>query len=255
MSTIPSYLERSRRALEAVAREQGLLEEEVLVRARTLSPEEAIGRPGRRDFPLLKGKERLLEGVVGGSRGHAFTDAPTEFTGSLKDLLSLPLDSTRTRGPYVAVLNAVFRSAGLVSETVHCRDDDPESCAVEIGERVTRELRWPRVGLIGFNPALADELARRLGPQGLRITDLDPDNVGRERFGVPVWDGSTRYRDLIAWSYGVLVTGTTFVNGTFDSIWQAREQAGKPGVLFGVTAAGLARIFGFPRVCPRARAV
>jgi uncharacterized protein (DUF4213/DUF364 family) len=225
----------------------------VTVRARPLGSEEAIGTPGRRDFPLLKGKERLLEAVIGQARGHAFTDSPREFTGSVEELLGLPLGNNRNRGLYLAALNAAFRHAGRVKGTVHCRDDDPERCAGQIATRVEGQLRWERIGLIGFNPAIAEELARRFGADRLRLTDLDPDNIGTKRFGVPIWDGETRGEELIRWADGVLLTGTTFVNGTFDPLWRIIEGTRTPAILFGVTAAAMAYLFGFERLCPCAR--
>jgi uncharacterized protein (DUF4213/DUF364 family) len=253
MPTPDCYIERSCQAFAELARDRGLSAAAVTVRARPLSSEEAIGRPGRRDFPLLKGKERLVEAAIGEARGNAFTDAPREFTGSVEELLALPLGNTRNRGLYVAALNAAFRHAGLVRGTIHCRDDDPERCARQIATTVEARLCWHRVGLIGFNPAIAEELARRLGPERLRITDLNPENIGTERFGIPIWDGETRFRELIEWADGVLVTGSTFVNGTFDALHDAIEQAGKPMVLYGVTAAAMACLFGFERLCPCAR--
>lgn len=250
MSESGTWVERSRRAFRELIRQQGLAEKEVTVRARPLSTEEAIGRPGRRDFPLLKGKERLLEARIGESRGSAFTDAPREFTGSVEDLLALPLDDTRNRGLYLAALNAAFRHAGLVEGTMHCRDDEPEECARQIAARIEDHLRWRRIGLIGFNPALGEELARRFGPDRVRITDLDPDNIGTERFGVSIWDGEQQSGELIEWADGVLLTGTTFVNGTFDRLWEAARDAGTPVVVFGVTAAAIAHLFDFERLCP-----
>jgi hypothetical protein len=253
MASPDSYIERSRRAFAELARDRGLSRAAVTVQARVLSSEEAIGRPGRRDYPLLKGKERMLEAVIGGARGNAFTDAPREFTGSVEGLLALPLDDSRNRGLYVAALNAAFRYAGLVRGTVHCRDDDPERCARVVAETVDARLCWNRVGLVGFNPAIAEELARRLGPERLRITDLDPDRICTERYGVPIWEGEARVRELVEWADGVLLTGSSFVNGTFDALHDAIARAGKPMVLYGVTAAAMARLFGFERLCPYAR--
>jgi uncharacterized protein (DUF4213/DUF364 family) len=225
----------------------------VTVRARPLSPEEAIGEPGRRDFPLLRGKERVVEAIIEEARGHAFTDSPREFTGPVEELLELPLSNTRDRGLYLAAMNAAFRYAGRVSGTVHCRDDDPERCAIRIAARVETQLHWRKIGLIGFNPALAEELARRFGAARLRITDLDPDNIGTDRFGVPIWDGESRAEALVRWADGVLMTGTTLVNGTFDPIWEEMEATGTPAILFGVTAAAMAHLFGFERLCPCSR--
>ena len=253
MPPTDTFIERSRAEFRDLAEEKKLTDEAVSVQVRGLSPEEAIGRPGRRDFPLLKGKERLLEAVIGEARGHAFTDAPREFTGSVEDILALPLDRTRNRGVYLAALNAAFRHAGRVGGTVHCRDDDPERCAREIVQTVETRLGWKRVGLIGFNPAMAEALAVRFGPARLRITDLDPDNIGTHRFGIPIWDGETQAGELIRWADGILLTGTTFVNGTFDPLWDAIQEAEVPAVLFGVTAASMAHLFGFERLCPCAR--
>lgn len=248
-----TYIERSRQIFRDLVHEQGLAPAAVTVRARLLSSEEAIGKPGRRDFPLLKGKERLVEAVIEKARGHAFTDSPREFTGSVEELLALPLSNTRDRGIYLAALNAVFRHAGRVGGTVHCRDDDPERCAGQIATKVEAHLHWQRVGLVGFNPAIAEELARRFGAERLRITDLDPDNIGTERFGVPIWDGESRAEELIRWADGVLLTGTTFVNGTFDPLWNVMEATRTPAIVFGVTAAAMTHLFGFERLCPCAR--
>lgn len=253
MPTSDTYVARSRQAFRDLVHEQGLETAEVTVRARSLSSEEAIGKPGRRDFPLLQGKERLVEAVIGEARGHAFTDSPREFTGSVEELLALSLSDTRDRGLYLAALNAAFQHAGKVKGTVHCRDDDPERCAVQIATRVETHFHWRKIGLIGFNPAIAEELARRFGSERLRLTDLDPDNIGAERFGVPIWDGETRAGDLIRWADGVLLTGTTFVNGTFDPLWKTLSETGTPAILFGVTAAAMAYLFGFDRLCPCAR--
>ena len=248
-----TYIERSRQAFRDLARERGLAAAGVEVRARPLSSEEAIGEPGRRDFPLLKGKERLVEAVIEGSRGHAFTDSPREFTGSVEELLGLSLKDSRERGLYLAALNAAFSHAGLVNGTVHCRDDDPERCADLIAARVGDHFRWQNIGVIGFNPALVEGLTRRFGPHRLKLTDLDPDNIETERFGVRIWDGATRAEELIEWADGVLLTGTTLVNGTFDPLWKMMTANRTPAILFGVTAAAMAHLFGYERLCPCAR--
>jgi len=42
--------------------------------AAALSPEEAIGNPEDRDYPLIVGKERLMQAEFRGALGQAFTD-------------------------------------------------------------------------------------------------------------------------------------------------------------------------------------
>ena len=67
-------LERTRAPFARIIEDHGLRGVEVSVLARPLTPEEAIGQPGRRDFPIIVGKERILEAVFLGAKGHAFTD-------------------------------------------------------------------------------------------------------------------------------------------------------------------------------------
>jgi len=49
-------------ALIDLAKENDLLESEINITAKILKPEEAIGKTERKDFPLLQGKEFLMEG-------------------------------------------------------------------------------------------------------------------------------------------------------------------------------------------------
>lgn len=106
--------------------EQMMGETVKVVSAKTLTPEEAIGKPDRTDFPLLKGKEVMLEAVFRGVRGHAFTDMPGDFQGSLRDVVELDLRDNFERGIFIAALNAVMRHFGRASNTVHCKDSGPK---------------------------------------------------------------------------------------------------------------------------------
>ncbi|MGB9887297.1 MAG: hypothetical protein ACPLRW_09895 [Moorellales bacterium] len=63
-----SLLERVRTKIEKLARENRLLHEDIQVAsARPLSPQEALGQPDRRDFPLLKGKEVMIKATFRGA--------------------------------------------------------------------------------------------------------------------------------------------------------------------------------------------
>ena len=53
-----SVLENSKIQLAEIVAKNRLLEAQVSVLVKTLTPEEAIGEPGRRDFPIISGKER-----------------------------------------------------------------------------------------------------------------------------------------------------------------------------------------------------
>lgn len=261
-----STLGRSRARLRPLVEQAGLSDTEVAVLAKPLTPEEAIGTPGRRDFPILIGKERVIEAELADAKGHAFTDAPSEFVGTLRQVLDMELDSNARRALFVATLNAAMRHLGLAEGTVHCRDDDPEQCAQIIADRIVeggvppestggsapRESA-PKVGLIGLNPAMAERLVTVFGAGRVLIADRNPDNLGKPKFGVVVWDGAERWQDLVDEAAVVLMTGTTLVNDTFDPIWHHIQATGKRGIVYGVTGAGIATLLGFERLCPCGR--
>ncbi|MBW2261794.1 MAG: hypothetical protein JRG91_07455 [Deltaproteobacteria bacterium] len=246
-------LERTRSRFRDIVRREHLLGERVRVRVGPLTAEEAIGAPERRDFPIIIGKERVVEAEILGSRGHAYTDSPRTFEGTLEQVLDLELTGNRERAVFVSVLNAVMAHLGLVTATVHCRDDEPERCAVEIAARLHDRYGKVSVGLIGLNPAIAERLIDVFGEDRVLITDLAPDSVGKTRFGVEVRDGGTFTNELIDRSDLVLLTGTTLVNATFDAIRSRIETAGKTGIVYGVTAAGAENLMGFERMCPCGR--
>ena len=249
----PSILEQTREPFKQIVRQHELLDASVSVLARILTPEEAIGTPGRRDFPIIIGKERMVESSVLGSRGHAFTDSPREFLGTVEDVLRMRLDTNQERAIYVATLNAVLGYLGLVTATVHCKDEDPEQCAREIAGLLLERHGQATVGLVGLNPAIAERLVETFGADRVHITDLNQDNIGKERFGVEVWDGGQRSRDLIDASDVVVLTGTTLINGTFDDLWDRIRQRGKAYLVYGVTTAGVSELMGIERTCPCGR--
>jgi len=242
-------LEKARPLLADRLRAAGLADALVEVRVGVLSPEEAIGRPLRTDFPLLKGKEVIVEARLAGARGQAFTGAPCEFRGAVREVLKMDLSDARQRSVFGAVLNAVWRHGGLADRTVHCHDEEPEECARELAAEVKR-LGPGRVGLVGLQPAFLDALVRAMGTDGVRTVDLDPDNVGEIRYGVRVEDaGATE--EVIDWADLVLVTGSSVVNGSFTRIggWLARRR--RRFLVYGISAAAVCEIFGLPRFCHR----
>lgn len=247
-------LEQARERFTQLAAKGNLPDSEIRVLVKTLTPEEAIGNPGRRDFPIVLGKERVIEAEFWGTKAQAFTDSPREFTGKLGDVLALPLDSNDNRAIFIGVLNVVLRYLGMIEKTLHCRDEEPEQCAHEIAAFLKCKYPHAAVGLIGLNPAIAGSLIDIFSAAKVRTTDLNPDNVGKTKYGVEVWDGRTRTGDLVKGSDVVLLTGTTLVNGTFDAIWRGIERQGKEHLIYGVTSAGVCELMGLNRICLYGRA-
>lgn len=246
----PSVLDEVRSRFNKIVEQEDLFDVDVSVLARPLTPEEAIGTPGRRDFPIITGRERVVEAVVAGSRGHAFTDSPREFTGSLGDVLGLDLETNGDRAIYIAALNAVLMHLGRIEASVHCRDEDPEKCAQVIAATIFEQYGPVDVGLIGLNPAIAEGLVEKFGADHVRITDLDEEKIGETRFGVKILDGRFRTGEMIDASDVFVVTGTTLVNGTFDSLYEIIRSSKMNFFLYGVTAAGISELLGLDRLCP-----
>jgi len=248
-----SVLESSRIKLKEIAEQQGLSNVAVSVLVKPLTAEEAIGKPGRRDFPIIVGKERVIEAEVLGARGHAFTDSPADFIGKLGEILNLPLKTNKDRAFYIATLNAVLGYLDLAEKTVHCKDEEPEKCGKEIASYILKQWGKVRVGLIGLNPAIAEALIDTFGAENTKITDLDKQNVGSTKYGVKIWNGGEMARDLIKQSDVVLITGTTLVNDTFDAIMDCIQNYSKDYLVYGVTAAGICKLMGLNRICPYGR--
>jgi len=243
-----TLLNECRAAGCALAQQHGLDDAVVTVVATTLTPAAAIGTPRRQDFPILQGRERMIEATINGARGQAFTDTPVTFAGTLRDVLTLPLTENAMRAIFVATLNALLCHLRLVTDTVHCIDDAPEQCAATMAAQA-RATGARTVGLIGFNPAIAEALVRVFGAGHVCITDLNPDNIGATKYGVVVGDGRTHGAALLNAVDLALATGTILVNGTGDALLQAARAAGTRVVLYGVTCAAVCHLAARERWC------
>jgi uncharacterized protein (DUF4213/DUF364 family) len=247
-------LDMARLMLQRIIEDRRLFGMPVSVLTKPLTPEEAIGNPGRRDFPITIGKERVIEAEVAGVKAHAFTDSPGEFVGTLREVMDFPLRSNRERAIFIATLNSILKSLGMIRDTLHCRDDEPEKCAGEIASTLLQRYGQGKIGLIGMNPAIAEALAKTFGPENVLITDLNPGNINAVKFGVNVWDGRSQTEQLVLSSDVVLITGTTLVNGTFDGIWKTLQDPERQYFIYGVTGAGVCELMGLNRLCPYGRA-
>ncbi|MDD4588795.1 MAG: DUF364 domain-containing protein, partial [Heliobacteriaceae bacterium] len=105
--------------------------------------------------------------------------------------------------------------------------------------------------IIGYQPAILENCVRCFGPDHVRITDLNPDNTGKTRYGVTVWDGFTATEQLIAFADVILITGSVLANGTFNDLYPLLT--GRTFYFYGTTAAALANLNGFPRLCYKSR--
>ena len=233
----------------AVAEKHSLLEENISISARILQNSEAIGNPTRQDYPLLKGKEFMMEASFRNCRGQAFTDAPCERISSLRAIINLPLDRVQNRALFIAGLNAVIRYLRPELATIHCHDDEPESCASEMVRRL-RQLKAAKIGLIGLQPALLEALANTFGAGNLICVDRDESLRSTKKFGVPIrWGNEWETKRLFRDSEVVLATGSTVVNGSLPNLLQLAEISQTQIFFYGTSIAGTADLMGLKRFC------
>jgi len=230
-----------REKLAAIAEENDLQARKVnVVSARTLKPEESIGNPERKDFPLVKGREVMVEADFQGAKGQAFTDMPGDFEGSIREVLDLGLEDNFERAVFISSLNAVLRHLDYLNCTIHCKDEEPEDCARHLVAYVRQEFGTPKIAFIGLQPAMVDNLARHYD---MRVTDMDPENLGPDKYGVAI-EPVDHTSEVIEWGDVVFATGSTLVNNTYRTLIKDR-----PLVFYGVTVSGIAFLTDCPQYC------
>ena len=216
------------------------LEGEVAIQAAVLSPEEAIGNPEDRDYPLIVGKERLMQAEFRNSLGQAFTDMYGNFSGRLSEIAAMELTDNFRRAVFISSLNAVMRYLGLITKTTHCRNDEPRQCGYELAKHIEENYGHPKVAMVGFQPRMVEALSKRFE---LRVTDMDQANIGTEKFG-SIIHSPQRTEEHLEWCDVAVVTGTTIVNNTIDQF-----TISKPVVYYGVTISGSAKLLGLKHFC------
>jgi len=223
------------------------------ISVRPLSVLDAVGDKLTGDFPIQRGKEQVIEAVFKGTSGQVFTDTPSSWSGTLEDILALDLSVTRNRAVFVAGMNAVLCYWKLASGVNHCKDNDPFNCGLEITKKLVQRFGRKKVGLVGLQPAILSNLSECFEAHNVRVIDLNPDNIGKIKCGVEVWNGEAELPRLVSWCDVGLATGSSVVNGTIDGIIEIFERENKPLIFFGNTISGTAALVNLDRLCPFGR--
>lgn len=233
---------------QKIITENDLAMDSVEIKAKTLTPKEAIGETKRQDYPILLGKEMMLEATFRGAKGQAFTDSPADYNGSVSEIMNLDLnEDPYARGIFIATMNAVMAYLGLADRTIHCKNDEPEQCAEEFVKYLNENYQKKQEGKlkitqIGFQPAILAQISQHFD---VRILDLNPDIVGKKKSGVLVEHGMDDYDDAVDWADLVLCTGSTLCNGSLVNFMDI----GKEVIFYGTTLAGAAPLLGLKRAC------
>lgn len=242
--TIKDVLDKLRIEFIKVITQYNLEKSEICITSRSLTPEEAIGITEKKDYPILTGKEVMLQASFGDEKGQSFTSFPSLFSGSLQEICEMDIvEDEHARSLFIAALNAVFKSLGLAENTIHCKNGEPELCAQKMEAYIAENYSHPRIALIGYQPALLEQLSKNFE---LRVLDLNPENVGQTRYGIKVEDGARDFDEVVnQWAELVLCTGSTICNGSIINFLNIDKQV----LFFGTTLAGAAKILGLNRVC------
>lgn len=237
------YAELKKRFLELVKNE-GLYAESVEITTKALTPKEAIGITKRKDFPIITGKDIMIQASCHGVFGQAFTDAPAAYEGTLGEICDMDLNDPYNRGLFIASLNAVMGFLGKSSCTVHCKNNGPEFCGKDVVKYVKEVYGNPKIGLIGYQPSMLDNLSKGFE---VRVVDLCEGNIGTDKYGVVVEDGSKEeiWKGICDWADLVLCTGSTVCNGTIVNFLPWINKT----LFFGTTLAGAATLMELPRLC------
>lgn len=233
-----------KKELSKILKDNNLSEENIMIKSKTLTDEETIGITKRKDFPLLTGKEIMLQAEFKGAIGQAFTSSPTVFKGTLGEIVNLDLDNDdHAKGLFIASLNAIMSYLKLADKTIHCKNEEPELCGEEFKKHLKEEYSDAKIAIVGYQPAIIENLSE---DYNIRVLDLSPENVGRDKFGITIEHGIDDYDEVVLdWADLVLCTGSTIANGSIVNFMNLD----KPVIFFGTTVAGAAEILGLKRLC------
>ena len=214
----------------------------VRITARPLSLQEAIGNPEHGDYPIQKGRERLMQADFNGAYGVAFTDMFGDYEGFLYELVNMELDNNFRRAIFVSTINAMLKSLGLIDKTSHCKDRGPVDCQKSVINFFKERFGNSKIFQVGFQPRFVEALSKKFE---FRVTDMDEDNIGKRVNGVMVEHPEHAEKNM-EWCDVIFATGSTFVNKTYKQF----IVKSKPTVFYGVTCAGSVYLLDLKRYCP-----
>jgi len=214
--------------------------DEVIIKARPLTPDEAIGNPEDKDYPLITGRERMMQAELRGAFGQAYTDMYGNYASKLIDIAQMELKNNFRRAIFISSLNAVTRYLGLIDKTMHCKDNEPRECSSKLAEYIMKKYGHPRIAMVGLQPRMVESLAKSFE---IKVTDMDYANINSEKFGVVI-QSPQKTREHLDWCDIALVTGSTIVNNTIGDFI-----VDKPVIFYGVTISGAAKVLGLEGYC------
>lgn len=198
------------------------------------------------EYALVRGKEVIVRCKFKGSYGDAFTDEPKIFSGKMKNVHKLIFGDNGDRAIYFATLNAALSHLGLVKGTVHCTGNDPKRCGKRLARYILENFGKVRVAHIGYQPGHVEACSKLFESY---VTDLNPENIGKIKFGREILNGSENEKVLKKVDVAC-ITGSTLTNGSLPGLIRLCEIYGVEPLIYGVTGTGPAKILKLRHFCP-----
>ncbi len=194
-------------------------------------------------------KEVLIEANFKGNKGQAFTENGLEFQGKIDDILNIDLNTSKNRALFIASTNAVLRYLNLIQGTVHCNVEETKKCAQKIADNFSRRYgMFLTIGMVGFQPFIAEALIKKIGKENIRICDKN--NANKNFYDVLI-EGEKNMKSIIAGSFLTLAKGNAIVDGKIDEIIKIFKEDNKSRIVvfYGITIASAPKLLGLKRLC------
>ncbi len=230
-----------RTSFAEIVDKNGIRNSKVFVNSKVLSKDEAIGKPEHDDYPLLKGRESLVESNYCNSKGAAYSDMCGSYEGLINDIVNMELTNNFKRAIFISTINAVLKHLGLIEKTEHCRNEGPVNCAKKLKDFILSLNSNPKILLIGYQPRFAETLTENFKT---RIIDLDTKNIGRTINNVSI-ESEDRTESAIKWADILFVTSSSFINGTAEKFIVSDKKV----IFYGVSGAGPTHLLDLNRYC------
>lgn len=214
----------------------------VRIKAKVLSPEEAIGNPEHNDYPIQKGNEKMMQADFNGSFGVAFTDMFGDYEGSLYEIIDMELNNNYRRAIFISTINACLDWLGLVNKTNHCRDAGLVNCQKQVTGFIKEKYGNPKIFQVGLHPRFCEALSQEFE---IRVTDIDKENIGKKISEIIIESPEATEKNK-KWCDLIFATGSTFVNESYQQFIMNN----KPTIFYGVTCAGATYLLDLIRYCP-----
>ena len=202
------------------------------------------------DGTCLDGKEVRVDVSFLNKKTEVFTDEPSSFSGALKDILNLPLNTNKNRALVAGAINGVMKHLNMVDGSLCDRERFSSLCAEEMADRLYK--RWGdnlTIALIGFQNDIAEALVDKFSKNNIEITDLDKDNLGKSVKGVEIKDGRQWTAKAVEKNFLALVSATTIINNTAEDILDLSKKDNKSRIVifYGTSISGVASLLGYLR--------